>query len=50
MNTKLRKTSIIVIFLALFMNNAIYAHCEIPCGIYDDSLRIELIKEHIGTI
>jgi len=26
------------------------AHCEVPCGIYDDSLRIELIKEHIGTI
>lgn len=27
-----------------------YAHCEIPCGIYDDQLRIDLIKEHISTI
>jgi len=26
------------------------AHCEIPCGIYNDELRIELIKEHIQTI
>ena len=26
------------------------AHCEIPCGIYDDELRIELIREHIQTI
>lgn len=26
------------------------AHCEIPCGIYEDSLRIELIYEHITTI
>jgi nickel superoxide dismutase len=26
------------------------AHCEIPCGIYHDELRIELIKEHIQTI
>lgn len=26
------------------------AHCEIPCGIYGDSLRIELLKEHITTI
>ncbi|HAF27415.1 MAG TPA: superoxide dismutase [Bacteroidales bacterium] len=26
------------------------AHCEIPCGIYEDTLRIELIKEHITTI
>ena len=27
-----------------------YSHCEIPCGIYNDQLRIELIKEHIETI
>lgn len=26
------------------------AHCEIPCGIYADSVRISLIKEHITTI
>ncbi|MFK5857114.1 MAG: superoxide dismutase [Ni] [Bacteroidota bacterium] len=26
------------------------AHCEVPCGIYHDELRIELIKEHIQTI
>jgi len=25
-------------------------HCEIPCGIYEDSLRISIIKEHITTI
>lgn len=27
-----------------------YAHCEIPCGIYADSVRITMIKEHITTI
>lgn len=26
------------------------AHCEIPCGIYGDSVRITLIYEHIETI
>ena len=26
------------------------AHCEIPCGIYADSVRIVLIEEHITTI
>lgn len=26
------------------------AHCEIPCGIYDDQLRANLIAEHITTI
>ena len=26
------------------------AHCEIPCGIYDDEMRINMINEHITTI
>jgi nickel superoxide dismutase len=26
------------------------AHCEIPCGIYDDSMRIDLLREHTTTI
>jgi len=26
------------------------AHCEIPCGIYDDQLRTQLIAEHATTI
>ena len=25
-------------------------HCEIPCGIYEDGLRIKMINEHITTI
>lgn len=28
----------------------LYAHCEIPCGIYGDSLRFELIREHVLTV
>ena len=27
-----------------------FAHCEIPCGIYDDQARINIILEHITTI
>lgn len=27
-----------------------FAHCEIPCGIYNDELRIALLKEHFTTI
>ena len=26
------------------------AHCQIPCGIYDDGLRVQLIEEHITTV
>lgn len=37
--------------LTLFIANQMaYAHCEIPCGIYEDSLRASLISEHITTI
>lgn len=35
--------------ISLFSVNA-FSHCEIPCGIYDDEMRIEMINEHIGTI
>lgn len=27
-----------------------WAHCEIPCGIYDDRARIERLREHCDTI
>ena len=33
----------------LFATNA-SSHCEIPCGIYDDEMRIHMINEHIQTI
>jgi len=42
------------IFLALalpaILLTSLSAHCEIPCGIYDDESRITLIREHIATI
>lgn len=39
-----------IVVLAGFINVQAYAHCEVPCGIYTDHLRIELIKEHLQTI
>lgn len=32
------------------ITKSVSAHCEVPCGIYHDELRIEMIKEHIQTI
>ena len=37
-------------FMLLFAAANVYSHCEIPCGIYDDPLRISLLKEHITTM
>ncbi len=38
-----------LLYFILFLPN-LGAHCEIPCGIYDDQLRAKLIAEHAGTI
>jgi len=38
-----------VVFGVMAAANA-WAHCEIPCGIYDDHSRIHSIEEHISTI
>jgi len=27
-----------------------FSHCEIPCGIYGDKMRFEMIDEHIATV
>ena len=37
------------IFFAVLVGT-VFAHCEIPCGIYDDQARINMILEHITTI
>lgn len=37
-------------FAFLFSPKNSFAHCQVPCGIYEDSLRIDLIYEHITTI
>ncbi len=43
----------IITFLGLLLITPLFkasGHCEIPCGIYDDSVRVELIREHVRTI
>lgn len=41
---------VITAFIGLFTASFVFAHCEIPCGIYDDKARITLMNEHITTI
>jgi nickel superoxide dismutase len=35
---------------AVLFPGALYAHCEVPCGIYGDEARVATISEHIQTI
>ena len=32
------------------LTSAAFAHCQIPCGIYDDAARFKALAEHITTI
>ncbi len=45
-------TKAIVIGLAgmLLITSQVAAHCEIPCGIYGDEMRIQMMLENITTI
>lgn len=38
------------VFLLVLNPIRVMAHCEIPCGIYNDKMRIDMIKEDITTI
>jgi nickel superoxide dismutase len=49
----MKKQTIALFFFltaALFISKNALSHCEVPCGIYTDELRVELIKEHFTTI
>ena len=39
-----------VLTTLLLFTSPSFSHCEIPCGIYDDKMRITLLMEHISTI
>jgi len=42
---------VLLVLCTIFLTTSyVAAHCEIPCGIYDDEMRMEMIGEHITTI
>lgn len=42
------------VFLAVLfltsMSSSVFAHCEIPCGIYGDKMRFDMWEEQIATV
>ncbi|MBW1788083.1 MAG: superoxide dismutase [Deltaproteobacteria bacterium] len=43
-------TIVLTVFAVCFAATNAAAHCEIPCGIYDDAARIKQLGEHITTM
>ena len=44
------RQTVLFLGLILFTGTTAFAHCEIPCGIYDDEMRIKMLAEHVTTI
>ncbi|MFB0525554.1 MAG: superoxide dismutase [Ni] [Phycisphaerae bacterium] len=50
---KAEKTALLVVTCGLSLvaiSPMVFSHCEIPCGIYDDPMRLNMMAEHITTI
>ncbi len=47
----MKKIFVFIFFISsIAISQKSFAHCEIPCGIFEDSVRVQLIYEHISTI
>ena len=44
------KFSSYFIAIVLIFSAQLNAHCQIPCGVYDDTMRVKMIEEHTLTI
>ena len=44
------KQKVTLIFLLSLVHNILLAHCQVPCGVYDDAMRIIKINEDFETI
>jgi len=41
---------VLFVLLAAWGGSFLLAHCQVPCGIYDDEARFKLLFEHVTTI
>ena len=49
MKNAFRYATIAVLFTAAAATNTL-AHCQVPCGIYEDQMRVHMMEEHVTTI
>ena len=41
---------LVILALVIVLSSMVYSHCQIPCGIYSDPARFDMIAENITTI
>ncbi len=47
---KLKFTALFLLFVVFGISSSVFAHCQIPCGIYGDKMRFDMWMEQIATI
>jgi len=47
---KTAKYLTIMVLFGAIATAVVHAHCQVPCGIYDDQMRIHMMEEHVTTI
>ena len=54
MKTKINNRNVfvpaVIAVFVLVISSVVYSHCQIPCGIYDDNMRFDMMAEHIVTV
>lgn len=46
----MKKIIVVLTLFFLFSGEFIYAHCQVPCGIYDDHARVTTMLEDASTV
>ncbi|MDP8298331.1 MAG: superoxide dismutase [Ni] [Candidatus Tantalella remota] len=46
----MKKVVIFLMMMSFALGTTAHPHCQVPCGIYDDDMRFDMIAEDITTI
>lgn len=46
----IKKSFLSFFLVCVFAISQVFAHCQIPCGIYDDEVRFSMMRENVQTI
>ena len=38
------------VLLLVAISSSLFAHCQVPCGIYGDKTRFDMLREHVTTV
>ncbi len=52
MNTSKKRTlgALVLVLAVVAAARAVHAHCQIPCGIFEDQMRIHMLREDLVTV